>query len=235
MKQILCTKKQFFKEYLIPLFLELTILFGLMGFCALIIYRGPMLQESVVVGFEKSAPQLGRLIYMFLSFFLFLIFEVLAIKYAKKEKYTPSFYLGFTAGILLWQSIGECSWHFQVGGVNFVCLETIASFPIFVVFVLTLIYARRNHSFDWGVWYCIASFSCNWIGHYITIGLHPFIEKYVSFSTWTFYISIIVGIAWLIASIRYLLFRVKTTRGRLYASMMTYIAIGIIALGLMEI
>lgn len=232
--EVKSTKKEIIHEYLIPLLIESIILFALMLFFMLFIDKGEMLGEVKLVGDEYSSPTLGRLCYFILSFVLFLITSHLASKSAKKGNDTMAFWYGFVSGILLWQSVGECSWHFAVSGTNFVPLESIASFPLAILFVLLIIYGQRHHSFDWGIWCMVASFACNWLGHYITIGLYPFVEGYFVSRTWNVMMSFIVGILCFAYSMWYLLRRVKTKRGRMLASLLTYIAIGIIALGIME-
>ena len=34
---------------------------------------------------------------------------------AREGKILPAFWLGYTGGTLLWQSTGECAWHFSIG------------------------------------------------------------------------------------------------------------------------
>ena len=65
-------------------------------------------------------------------------------------------------------------------------------------------------------------------------GTYPFVASMVDQHTWYVGASLTAGVCGLIYSIVFLLFRVKTRRGRLLASMLTYISIGVIAFGLME-
>ncbi len=232
--EIKSTKKQLFREYLIPLLLEYLIM-GVLIFCHRTIRNfGVLLAEPKLVGDEMSSPTMGRFVYAVVSFLLFAVFTKLGSNAAKKDKDLCSFWFGFTAGVLLWQSVGESFWHFAVGGINFVVLENITSFPLAVLFVMLMIYGKRHHSFDWGVWCMLLSFACNWIGHYITIGIYPFVEPYIASRPWNVWVSVIFGGLLTIYSFQFLLFRAKTTKGRMLASMMTYIALAIIFFGIAE-
>lgn len=232
--EIKSTKKEIIHDFLIPLILELVILFGLMFVFLFVVEKGSLLAEPVMVGDEMSSPTIGRLCFCIFGFIIFILLSYLASSSAKKNNDTAAFWYGFIAGTILWQSAGECAWHFSIGGLNFVPLESIASFPVTILFILLIIYGQKHHSFDWGIWCMIASFACNWLGHYITIGLYPFVQDLFAERIWNVMMSLIVGTLCFIYSMWYLLCRVKTKRGRMFASMLTYIAIGIIALGIME-
>jgi hypothetical protein len=68
---------------------------------------------------------------------------------------------GIIAGILLWQFIGEISWHYSIGGVHFVPFESVTTFPIACLFILLLVYGKKHHSFDRGIWCMLLSFAFN--------------------------------------------------------------------------
>lgn len=228
------TKNGFLIDYLLNIVLELIILFGLMGFCALFIYRGDLVGESKFIGDEMSSPTSGRLVFLILSFILALILCITASKFAKADKDIPAFWCGYASGIFLWQSLGEEAWHFSVGGINFVKLESVSSFPVVILFVALIIYAYRHRSFDWGIWCMIFSFACNWLGHYVTVGIYPFVEKLFDSHTWNVCAGSIGGGIMFIFSIYYLLTHADTRKGRMFASMLTYISIGITALSIID-
>lgn len=228
------TKKEFLLDYLLSLVLELVILFGLMAFCALFIGKGALIGEPKLIGDEMSSPTAGRLVYLFLSFALFLALCITASRFAKAGKDVPAFWCGYASGILLWQSIGEEAWHFSVGGINFVKLESIAAFPVVLLFAALLLYAHRHRSFNWGIWCMIFSFACNWLGHYVTVGLYPFVENLFAPRTWNVWAGSIGGGLMFVFSIIYLITHAKTRKGRMFASMLTYISIGITALSIID-
>ena len=187
-----------------------------------------------MVGEAQTNPTLGRLVFGISALVLWLVLTFMASQSAKKDKhYTPSF-LGFVAGILLWQAISEISWHYSIGGVHFVPLESITTFPLACLFILLLVYGKKHHSFDWGVWCMLLSFAFNWMGHYVMEGTYPFVASMIDQRTWYVATSLVSGVCGLICSIAFLLFRAKTRRGRLLASMLTYISISVIALGILE-
>lgn len=80
----------------------------------------------------------------------------------------------------------------------------------------------------------LLSFAFNWMGHYVMEGTYPFVESMFDQHTWYIAASLVSGICGLIYSIVFLLFRAKTKKGRLLASMLTYISISVIAFGLIE-
>jgi len=226
--------KQIRKDYLLPLLFQYVILAALIALFMVCVKRGPLLEEAELVGDETSSPTVGRLAYGVLSLLASLGFTVVASKAAKTEHDVRAFWFGFPAGILLWQAIGEISWHFSVGGIHFVPLENVTSFPLAILFVLLLIYGKRHHSFDWGVWIMLLSFACNWFGHYITLGIYPFVEPYFTSRQWNVSISVAAGALFFLYSVLFLLFRARTTRGRMLASLMSYIAIAVIYFGFAE-
>jgi hypothetical protein len=80
----------------------------------------------------------------------------------------------------------------------------------------------------------LLSFAFNWMGHYVMEGTYPFVESMVDQHTWYVCAALVFGLCGLIFSIIFLLFRARTVRGRLLASMLTYISIAVIAFGIIE-
>ena len=187
-----------------------------------------------MVGENLTSPTVGRLAFGIIVLVLWFFFSLVASNAAKKEKHYASSLFGFAAGILLWQFIGEISWHYSVGGVHFVPFESVTTFPIACLFILLLLYGKKHHSFDWGIWCMLLSFAFNWMGHYVMEGTYPFVASFVEQHAWYVRASLVSGICGFVYSIIFLLFRVKTRRGRILASMLTYISIGVIAFGLIE-
>lgn len=233
-KHVRSTPKEIGREYFLPLIVE----FGILILCiipfSLFVKIGSMVQEPSLVGDDLTKPTAGRLAFGLIALVLWFVFSWVASKAAKNDRHYASSFLGFAAGILLWQFIGEISWHFSIGGVHFVPFESVTTFPIACMFILLMLYGKKHHSFDWGIWCMLLSFAFNWMGHYVMEGTYPFVESYVDEHTWNVWASLVSGICGFIYSILFLLFRVKTRRGRILASMMTYISIGVIAFGLME-
>lgn len=228
------TRRELLFEYFLPLLAEFLILVLCIVPFRLLKALGPLIEEPALVGEEQTKPTVGRLAFGVAALALWFVFTFIASRAAKKDKHYASSFLGFAAGILLWQFIGEISWHYSVGGVHFVPFESVTTFPIACLFILLMIYGKKHHSFDWGVWCMLLSFAFNWMGHYVMEGTYPFVASMVDQHTWYVGASLAAGGCGLIYSIVFLLFRVKTRRGRLLASMLTYISLGVIAFGLME-
>ena len=137
-----------------------------------------------MVGENLTSPTVGRLAFGIIVLVLWFFFSLVASNAAKKEKHYASSLFGFAAGILLWQFIGEISWHYSVGGVHFVPFESVTTFPIACLFILLLLYGKKHHSFDWGIWCMLLSFAFNWMGHYVMEGTYPFVASFVGQHTW---------------------------------------------------
>lgn len=228
------TRREILLEYFLPLVSEFFILI-----LCIIPFRflksvGPLLEDPAMVGEQLTKPTVGRLAFGILAIVLWFVFSLAASNAANRNKHYASSFFGFAAGILLWQFIGEISWHYSVGGVHFVPFESVTTFPIACLFILLLIYGKKHHSFDWGVWCMLLSFAFNWMGHYVMEGTYPFVASLIDQHTWYVCASVVSGVCGFVFSIIYLLFRVKTRRGRILASMLTYISIGVLAFGLME-
>lgn len=232
--KITMTKKEFFKDYLLCIVGELAVLFALIFFCAAFIYKGEYIIEPRFVVDEMTEPTLGRFIYFILAFVLFLVLSVIASKLATKGNDVYAFWCGFAAGILLWQSVGEEAWHFGVGEAHFAFLENISTLTFVILFACLLIYGYKKQCFDWGIWIMLVSFACNWYGHFVTLGLYSFVEDYIESRTWNIYFGSICGGILFILSIVYLLRHNSTQKGRMFSSVLTFIAMGVVAFSIME-
>lgn len=227
-------KKSILQDYGLPIILQIVVLAVLILVFYYFVSAGPLLQEPEMVGDEMSSPTMGRLVYMFISFFLALGLGIAAHISAKKKNDKRAFWCGFAAGVLLWQSVGEQAWHFSVADVHFVQLEGVQAFPIVILFAILLIYGYKNRSFDWGIWCVIASFACNWLSHYVLVGIYPFVENIIALHDWYVWTGSIFGLLVLSASIWYLIRNYDSLKARLFASMLTYVSIGIVMFSFIE-
>ena len=222
------------KEYVLPIFLQYLILVVCITLHRLFVKQGKLIGSEVLVGDEMSSPTVGRFAFCIIAFLLAVILAILASKKSKQGyEYTP-FFLGLFAGTFLWQSIGEDVWNFSVNGVNFLQMESVSVFPIFVLTLLFAIYAVRNHVLDFGIWCVFLGFLCNWAGHYVMLGTYPFVVAYFSENAWNRGIACVSGIVLCLLGIYLGVFAAKDRKGRLFASIITYIATGIIVFGIME-
>ena len=233
-RHVRSTRRELVLEYLLPLAAEFLILILCLLAFKLSVPLGPMTEPPTLIGEALTRPTVGRLVYGLAALLLWFVFSRVASRAADRDRHYCSSLLGFTAGILLWQFIGEISWHYSVGGVHFVPFESVTTFPVACLFLLLMIYGKRHHSFDWGIWCMLLSFAFNWMGHYVMEGTYPFVSSFVGKHVWYVGASSVSGLCGFVFSIVFLLFRVKTRRGRILASMMTYISLGVLAFGLLE-
>lgn len=197
-------------------------------------HMGPLLQDCVDVAGEMSEPTVGRLVFGIVMFVLGIGLPFLASYFIKKEKDLVGFGLAYLSGILLWQSIGECFWHFQIGGVQLTRIESIQSFPFVIVFTVLLIVCGFFKNKNFALWIVALSFASNWLGHYITIGLYPIVSNGVDWITWAYTMSGVVGGLAVIAGTILSVFMPKTKRGVYLGSMLLFIGLGIIYFGFTE-
>lgn len=222
------------REYLVPFLLQYGILIVCLMLHTAFVSKGPLLGAEVMVGDEMSSPTAGRLFFAVAAFITGIIFTSRASSEAGEGKTYVPFFFGMFAGTFFWQALGEDLWHFSVNGVHFVQLESVSVFPLVVVTVLFVIYAVRREILDWGVWCALLSFLCNWFGHYIMLGTYPFVAKYFETSVWNRGVAWISGIFLAILGVYLGIFSAKDRKGRMFAAIVTYIATGILAFGLME-
>ena len=233
-RHINSTRKEILFEYFLPLLAEILILFLCILSFKLVVDLGPMVEEPSLVGDDMTKPTAGRLGFGIFAMVLWFVLSFIASKAAGKDKHYTASLSGFAAGILLWQAIGEISWHYSIGGVHFVPFESVTTFPLASLFILMMIYGKKHHSFDWGIWCMILSFAFNWMGHYVMEGTYPFVKSLIDEHSWNLTSCTVCGSLGFIYSIIFLLFRVKTRRGRILASMMTYISLGVLVFGIRE-
>lgn len=234
-------RKTLLYEYLIPFFLQ----FGVLAFFMFIhrntVKKGSLLMKSVTIGDEVSSPTLGRLIFMIVAFILGFFLAYVANKLSKdesKKRISASFWCGICSGMLLWQALGEDSWHFGVmteqGFVNFCALENVSVIFISMTFLIFLAYVIRQHALSFGVIIIISSFLCNWLSHYVMLGTYPFVASLVGARTWNLFTGGITGGILVVGSIYYVIVKADRMKNRLFASMMTYIGVAVIVLAIME-
>ena len=130
------------KEGIIPALIQFIILAFVIIEFAVFIGSGnglPNLIPSVLNGGEPTNPNIIRLVYMIAAFFGSLIYAAISSHLCKDEKNTvKSFWISIASGTLLWQSVGECSWHFGLKCENrylsFVHIENGSSLFLLILF-----------------------------------------------------------------------------------------------------
>ena len=202
-------------------------------FFSLIVKQGPLIQDCVDVAGEISSPTVGRLVFGIVAFTFGIGLTFLAHFLNKKNKEIFSFASAFAGGVFLWQSIGECLWHFQIGGVQIMRIESVQSFPLVIIFIILLIVFGLFKNKNFAIWVCVLSFACNWLGHFITLGTYPFVNG-VDWKLWCYTMSAVFGGIATLLGLFLSLFCCKSKKGIYYASILLFIGIGVIYFGFTE-
>lgn len=180
-----------------------------------------------------SSPM--RLAFMCLAFVSAFVFAYLACRKGKEGKALPAFWLGYTGGTLLWQSMGECAWHFSIVEEDYLmCFPHIeGASAIFMVFLTTvlLIYCYRRKAFDWGIWVFVLSFVGNWFGHFVLIGTYPLVSSLMEEEAWFKGAGLVIGCLAILSALYLNFYAARTRKARLCCCLMLYFAIGIIVTG----
>lgn len=238
MSQSNTQSKWVLKEYIVPFLIMLSITgAGIMVFM-FVIGLGNTIAPVNQVADEMTKPTVGRLVYIVASLVAAFLCAACATKYATKDKIFHAFYLGFTAGMLLWQAIGEGSWHFGYmvadNYINFFRIESSGSLFLVISFAALTAYMMKNCVMNFGVLCTVLSFLINWYGHFVSEGTYPYVAEIFSVSTWYAVSGLTVGIILTVAAIFLPIFKFKDTKGRLLCSMLLYIGISVMAFGFIE-
>lgn len=231
-------EKWVMKEYIVPFLIMLGITAVGIVLFMFAIGLGDNIAPVNVVGDEMTKPTTGRLMYVIFGLVLFVILAVLSEKKARAEQLFPSFYLGFTAGMLLWQAIGEGAWHFgyYVGQDynNFFRIESPGSLFLVLPVAFFTGYLMKNRYLGFGVICTLLSFLCNWFGHFVSEGTYPMVSSSMEVGTWYAVSGLTVGTILTAVAIILPIKKLKDTRGHLLCSMLLYIGIAVISFGFIE-
>ena len=195
---------------------------------------GRMLQKPELLYGELTKPTLGRLVFAITAALLSLLFTALASQQAKRGKNYAPFILGTFAGTFLWQSIGEDLWHFSLGGVHFVQLESISVLPLVLTFVIALLYCAKQNTLDWGVWCAVLSFAVNWLGHYVLEGIFPLFSGLCTEGQWCRWTGLLLGSVLLLTGLVLGIKKSKMPRQWMLSAILCYYATALLVFGLIE-
>lgn len=233
-----CDGRTFAKEVLLPVAGLLGITLGLVILFAAVVYPGkslpPVIPPHLDDG-EMVDPNPLRLTFMCVGLVVSLILANVSIRKGEKGGTYPAFWIGFAGGTLLWQSIGECAWHFSIRCEDFLMcfphLEGASAVFLVLLISLLLLYAYRHDSFEWGLWTFILAFMCNWIGHFVMIGTYPFVSTLMEESLWYIISGSILGVGTCALALVLGLRHALDTKARLCCAMLLFMGIGIITTG----
>ena len=184
---------------------------------------------------EAVDPSPMRLLFLSLAFVSSLLFAVVACRKGRQGKLFPAFWFGYAGGTLLWQSVGECAWHFSIIGEDYLMcfphLEGASALPLVIMATLLLLYCWRRNAFDWGIWVFILSFIGNWFGHFSLIGTYPLVHTLMEEDVWFKTAGLIFGVLLIIASLHLVFHAARTRQARLCCCLLLYFGIGQIVTG----
>lgn len=242
-----------FKEGIIPFFIQMAILVVVILFFVFVIANDAIPDVAGVPqrNDEANDPNIVRLIYMILTIPATILLVRWAVKTENKKK---AFWIGLIAGIVAWQGIGECSWHFGLpfyGWTNWpttgAVYETFVFFPkiegvqgtfLLVLFVPLLLYMFRKGDFSWGLRIFVLSFFCNWVGHWVILGIAPMWPAALSYHNpykWPKIVGILAGLHGTLMLIYKILFKAKTTEERYVLSLLLYTFVGVLVEGVFQV
>ena len=226
------------KEGVYPIAGLLLITGILVALFALFIHFGhgmsPVVPPHLDDGEEVDSSPM-RLAFMCLAFVGAFVFAYLACRKGKEGKIMPAFWLGYTGGTLLWQSMGECAWHFSIVEDDYLmCFPHIEGASALFLVILTtvlLIYCYKRKAFDWGIWVFVLSFIGNWFGHFFLIGTYPIVSSLMEEEIWFKLSGLFLGGLAILLSLFLNFFSARTRKARLCCCLLLYFGIGMIVTG----
>ena len=226
------------KDGVYPLAGLLLITGVLVALFALFIHFGqgmtPVVPPHLDDGEEVDSSPM-RLAFMCLALVAAFVFAYLACKKGREGKVLPAFWLGYTGGTLLWQSMGECAWHFSIVEEDYLmCFPHIeGASAVFLVILTTvlLLYCYKRRAFDWGIWVFVLSFVGNWFGHFFLIGTYPIASSLMEEEVWFKISGLLLGSITILLSLFLNFFSARSRKARLCCCLMLYFGIGMIVTG----
>ena len=226
------------REGVAPLGAIVLITIGLVAVFALCLHFGadlpPVIPEHLDDG-EMVDPNPLRFAFMLTAFVLSFFLARHADRQGERGKVFPAFLTGYAGGTLLWQSVGECSWHFSI-----VCEDYLMCFPhiegasalfLVIITVILLNYCRKRHAFGWGVWVFVLSFVGNWFGHFLQIGTFPLVSAWMDEHDWYLLTGGILGPAVALTALALNFFWAQDPKARYCCCLLLYFGIGMIVTG----
>lgn len=232
------TSRDFLRDMLLPLGGILLITGALVAVFAAMLHLGqgmaPVIPPHMDDG-EMVDPNPMRLVFLCIAFCLSFFLAHLARRAGNRGAVLPAFLLGYAGGTLLWQSAGECAWHFSIRGDGYLmCLPHLegASALMLVLMVLILLgYCYRRRAFEWGIWVFVLSFIGNWLGHFVMIGTYPLVASLMGEERWYSLAGWGIGLATVAAALLLYCFAARTRKARLCCCLLLYFGVGIIVTG----
>ena len=194
----------------------------------------PVIQPHVDDG-EMVDPNPMRLVFMLLAFVSSFVLASVAERKGNRGKTLAAFWIGYAGGTLLWQSTGECAWHFSIPTEDYIMcfphIEGASALILVIVTTILLVYLFRRSALSWGVWVFVLSFVGNWFGHFVQIGTYPLVSTLMEESQWFVWTGWGMGLLTCAAALVVNFFAARDVKARLCCALMLYFGIGIIVTG----
>lgn len=154
---------------------------------------------------------------------------------------TGAFWLALLAGITAWQGLGESSWHFGVpSGSDFLFFPKIEGVQgttflvLFLPIALRVILNRRS-AFSFRAF--LTSFTCNWLGHWLLLGIGGLTEALgiLPMETWLPICGWLLGGGGCLLALWQMSRRAPDQKSLLLLSIALYMSLGVLAEGCMGI
>ena len=227
------------RDCLLPLVAVIMLTGVLVAIFALFLWLGhdmsPVIEPHQDDG-EWVDPNPMRLCFMLLAFVASFVIAYMADRLSDKgADVLKIFLLGYVGGTMLWQSTGECAWHFSIPTDEYIMcfphIEGASALIMVIVVTILLLYCYRRRAFSWGVWVFVLSFVGNWFGHFVQIGTYPLVASVMTERVWFNLTGSVIGSLTCVAALLLAFLFARTQKARLCCCLMLYFGIGIIVTG----
>ncbi|MBO4489702.1 MAG: hypothetical protein J5741_08640 [Bacteroidales bacterium] len=226
--------RQALREGLLPIVGILLITGVLVALFALSLHFGSDMKPIIDPHYDDGElvdPNPMRFVFMLTAFVAAFVFAA----FADRSGMMKAFWLGYTGGTLLWQSTGECAWHFSIPTEEYIMcfphIEGASAVIMVIVCTVLLVYCLRRRAFSWGVWIFVLSFIGNWFGHFIQIGSYPLVHRIMEETSWFVITGWTFGLASITVALVLNFFAARTTKARLCCALLAYFGLGILVTG----
>ena len=237
-EQTKASAREILREGVLPLGGIVLITAVLVAIFALCLYLGKGMEPVIPIHVDDGEtvdPNPMRLVFMLTAFVAAFVLAVVADRKGKSGKVLPSFWIAYAAGTLLWQSVGECAWHFSIKADDYLmCFPHLEGASAIILVVLTsilLVYCYRHNTFSWGLWVFVLSFVGNWFGHFVMIGSYPMVHMLMDEEVWFKGSGAVLGSLTCIGALLLNILAARDTKARLCCCLLFYFGIGIIITG----
>ena len=232
------TTRAILREGVLPILGILGITVGLVGIFYLCLTLGAGMEPVIPIHVDDGEtvdPNPMRMAFMLTGFIIAFVLAYFADRKGKNGRVISSFFTGYAGGTLLWQSVGECAWHFSIESEDYLMcfphIEGASAIFLVVMTTILLVYCFHRQAFSWGVWVFVLSFVGNWFGHFVLIGTYPLVHTMLEEDVWFKGAGSVLGILTCLGAILFSVHAARDTKARLCCALMFYFGIGIIVTG----